>query len=73
MYIPFLLVNSETDSGQKVKTRNVLYIDLTLMFGEGKEPATSNEFLKLCEINGINIHEPHSKDITGTDQWWIIP
>ena len=73
MYIPYLVKNSETAVGQKVKTKNVLYIDLTVMFGEGNEPATSAEFMELCEFNGINFHEPHPKDITGTQKWWTFP
>lgn len=57
--------------GEICKFRNVMFIDLTLMFGEGNEP-TKAEFEHICELNGIDLttYQPYDE---GSDRWLIIP
>ena len=70
LYLPF--ITGKAIEGLQVQTRNVLYIDLTAMFGFGNEPTTPEEFEYLCQINHINLSEPHAQD-SGTLQLWCIP
>ena len=71
MYTPFYY-GKENIQGQNAQIRNILYIDLTAMFGLENEPKTPEEFEYLCKINNINLNEPHPQD-TGTEQIWCIP
>ena len=47
-------------------------IDLTLMYGEGNEPSTVDEFKRQCTLNGIDLSVYHTQDITGTVIPWQI-
>lgn len=49
-----------------------VFIDLTVMFGAGKEPSTVNEVKHICEINGIDLttYQPYDE---GSDRWLIVP
>ena len=69
MYIPFP-VDAQTTDIYKIKSP--IYIDLTLMFGAGKEP-TKAEFEHLCALNNIDLTQYYPKNTTGTEQWWIVP
>ena len=51
-------------------SRSPIFIDLTLMFGAGKEP-TLEEFERLCTLNGINTTKYQPID-AGTEKWWIM-
>ena len=68
IYIPFMY-GMRTGAVSKVK--NVLYIDLTLMFGEGHEPKTVVAFEKICAKNGEDLDVAHSLD-AGTVKKWIL-
>lgn len=70
MYAPFC---SSAGNEHSAKIKNVLYIDLTLMFGEGKEPTLPEEFEALCVYNGINLTTPQSRNITGLTMVWKVP
>lgn len=69
LYIPF--VGSYSVSGLIAKVKSPVYIDLTLMFGAGNEPATVEEFEHLCAINGVDLTKPQAYD-EGTERSWII-
>ena len=56
-----------------VITKNVLYIDLTLMFGAGNEPASVTEFENLCTLNNVNLNQAFAMDVSGTATTWTIP
>ena len=60
------------NSGLIAETKNVLVVDLTLMFGAGNEPATTADFEALCALNGVDLNTPQSKDVSGTELMWII-
>ena len=60
------------NSGIITETKNVLVVDLTLMFGAGNEPATTADFEALCVLNGVDLNTPQSKDLSGTELMWII-
>lgn len=49
-----------------------VFVDLTVMFGAGKEPSTVDEFKHICEINGIDLttYQPYDE---GSDRWLIVP
>lgn len=59
--------------GSTCKVRNPIYIDLTLMYGEGKEPKTVEEFEKECVLNGIDLCSFYPRDIAGTSRTWFKP
>lgn len=71
MYIPYFKPGSYA-IGDSVRIKNAYYIDLTLMFGEGNEPTTAEEFEHICEINGIDLttYQPYDE---GSDRWLIVP
>lgn len=60
-------------AGNTVKCKAPIMVDLTKMFGEGNEPITATEFERICALNGFDLTIYHSKDTTGTEQYWIIP
>jgi hypothetical protein len=73
MYAPFMGASTISNSGELVvKVKNVFYIDLTLMFGEGNEP-TKAEFEKLCVLNNIDFNSAYPKNTNGTEQIWVFP
>ena len=55
--------------GSTCKLRNPTAIDVTQMFGEGKEPKTRAEFEEICTLNGIDFTTFYAKN-TGTRQIW---
>lgn len=46
-----LYICEEGTTGHEVLVKNVIFIDLTLMFGAGKEPATVAEFTKMFPLD----------------------
>lgn len=51
--------------------KSPLYIDLTQMFGAGKQP-NINEFEAQCALNGIDLTQSYSQDL-GSKKTWILP
>ena len=47
-------------------------IDLTLMYGEGNEPETVDEFVRQCDLNGIKLEEKLVYNVDGTLRDWIV-
>ena len=54
-----------------VLLKSPIYVDLTLMFGEGNEPDL-NEFEALCATNGLDLTQSYAQDLVGTSKWWIL-
>ena len=71
LYIPFIHSAQVTGKGLIAQIKNPFYIDLTLMFGEGNEPETTEEFETICMNNGIDFSKPYPKD-NGTVLTWKI-
>ena len=69
LYVPF--VHGTSNPGLIVKTRNVLYIDLTQMYGSGNEPSIE-EFEAQCVLNGIDLSSPQSMDSGTTKDWYVL-
>lgn len=59
------------NQGDYILLKSPLYIDLTQMYGAGKEPATIEEFEEQCRMNNIDLENSHEMDL-GTDQTWKI-
>ena len=70
MYIPF---NTSNYENMYAKVKNVIYVDLTLMFGEGNEPNAPEELEGLCAYNGIDLSQPQNQDLIGTTYIWKRP
>lgn len=58
--------------GNTIKCKTPIMVDMTLMFGEGNEPSTTEEFEHICELNGIDLttYQPYDE---GSDRWLIVP
>lgn len=56
--------------GDTIKCKDVVVVDLTLMFGAGNEP-TATEFEELCALNNVDINTYQPQN-TGTQQIWRI-
>lgn len=69
-YIPRLTNTGGLPSGIIAKTKNLLVVDLTLMFGAGNEP-DANEFIRQCALNNVDLYTPHNQD-SGTVMDWKI-
>lgn len=70
MYIPFIW-GGRMPENLIAQVKSPVYVDLTLMFGAGNEPATVEEFEHLCAINGVDLTKPQVYD-EGTERSWII-
>lgn len=51
--------------------KSPIYIDLTQMFGVGKQP-NINEFEAQCVLNDIDLTQSYSQDL-GSEKTWILP
>ena len=51
--------------------KSPIYIDLTQMFGAGKQP-NLQQFEAQCQLNGIDLTQSHEQDLN-TPKNWIIP
>ena len=71
LYVSRLYKTGGLPSGIIAKAKNVLVVDLTLMYGAGNEPSTTDEFIRQCELNGIDLNTPHPVD-NGTSMSWRI-
>ena len=57
--------------GATCKVKNIILVDLTVMFGAGNEPATAAEFEALCEKNDVDLNR-YWPIHAGDQQLWII-
>lgn len=57
--------------GATCKVKNIILVDLTVMFGAGNEPATATEFEALCEKNYVDLNR-YWPIHAGDQQLWII-
>lgn len=64
-------ISSSSSIGLTAQVKSPILINLTAMFGKGREP-TKKHFEYLCKMNGIDLTEYHAKD-TGTLQYWWTP
>ena len=58
--------------GDTCKVRNIILVDLTLMFGAGNEPNTPEEFEALCEKNCVDLSHFQTQNKNGIEEIWII-
>lgn len=69
-YYPYILNNGYIPvAGDSCLVKSPIYVDLTLMYGAGKEP-TLEEFERQCVLNGINLEESQAQEV-GTQCIWI--
>ena len=74
-YVPNLrnYSNSSVAIGSTCKVKGIAMVDLTLMFGEGKEPTSVEDFEAQCAYNGIDLTEQLEYNHNGTEREWKIP
>lgn len=75
-YYPVYLMNRRSSAssvtiGMTASCRNPIYINLTQMFGTGKEP-NLEEFEAQCALNGIDLTQYQPYD-AGTERDWLLP
>lgn len=70
--LPVNLRSNNQAIGDKCKWRYPIYINLTQMFGAGKEPKSTQEFEYQCAVNGINLNSYLPLD-SGTSRTWLVP
>lgn len=58
-YIPRLTSSATGMIGNTCKVKGNIQINLTQMFGAGKEPASVEEFEAQCAINGVDLTASH--------------
>ena len=58
-------------SGDTCIVRNVIFVDLTQMFGAGNEPETVSEFRRICVKNRLDLDSYQPFD-TGSQQLWAL-
>lgn len=69
-YVP-RFTSVQANTGFIADTKNVVLVDLTLMFGTGNEPS-AKDFEDICERNGMDLNTPQPQNVSGTELMWVI-